>query len=191
MHSSYFNEWRVEAWQPLVHVCRRWRSLVLASPRRLNLRLYCTPKTPVRDRLDVWPALPLVVGGSMAFSSGTDNIIAALGQNNRICQVDLDLAGWQLKEVLATMQVPFPELTDLRLFSDGDTMPVTPDSFLDGSAPRLRFFEMTSIQFPGLPKLLFSATHLVTLRVRSAHFLSRTTPAKISKSLRVRKSAGK
>ena len=28
----------IEAWQTLVHVCRRWRSIIFASPRRLNLR---------------------------------------------------------------------------------------------------------------------------------------------------------
>ena len=43
--------------------------------------------------------------------SGTDNIIAALGHSNRVCQVILwNLADWQLEEVLAAMQVPFPEL---------------------------------------------------------------------------------
>jgi hypothetical protein len=40
---------------------------------------------------------------------------------------------------------------------------VIPDSFLDGSAPRLRLFELSGIPFPGLPKLLLSATHLVDL----------------------------
>jgi hypothetical protein len=27
----------IEVWQTLVHVCQRWRNLVLGSPRRLNL----------------------------------------------------------------------------------------------------------------------------------------------------------
>jgi len=151
-----------EIWQLLVHVCRRWRSLVFQSPRCLNLRLYCTPNTPAKDTLDVWPALPLIIQGWMV-SSGTDNIIAALGQSNRVCEVDLDLAGWQLEEVLAQMQVPFPELAYLRLFSDGETQPVNPDSFLDGSAPRLRYFDLDGVPFPGLPKLLLSATHIVYL----------------------------
>ena len=75
---------RIEAWQTLVHVCRRWRNLIFGSPRRLNLRLFCTPKTPARDRLDIWPALPLVVSGFMTSFSGTDNIFAALGQSNRV-----------------------------------------------------------------------------------------------------------
>jgi len=155
----------VEAWQSLVHVCRRWRSLVFRSPRRLNLRLFCTPETRARDTLDVWPALPLIVRGNMTLSSGTD-VIAALGQRNRICEVTLlSLADWQLEKVLAAMQVPFPELTDLQLFSYGEMLPVIPDSFLGGSAPRLRIFTLDSISFPGLPNLLLSANHLVYLRL--------------------------
>jgi hypothetical protein len=164
MNSSYGGKTGIEAWQSLVHVCRRWRTLVFRSPRRLNLRLVCTPETPVKDTLDIWPALPLIVRGRMTLSSGTDNIIAALERSSRVCQVYLlNLAVWQLEKVLAAMQVPFPELTDLRLFSDGETLPVTPDSFLDGSAPRLQYFESSGIPFLGLPKLLPSATHLVEL----------------------------
>src|ERR1700733_10138533 len=106
----------IEAWQSLVHVCRRWRCLVFGSPRRLNLQLFCTPETPTRDLLDVWPALPIIVWSFMGLSSNMDNVIAALGQNNRVCDVFLiHLAGSQLEEVLAMMQVPFPKLTDLWL----------------------------------------------------------------------------
>ena len=166
MYPSHESKTGVEAWQSLVHVCQRWRSLVLESPHRLNLQLYCTPKTPARDTLDAWPALPLVVEGSMTFSSGTDNVIAALGQSNRVRQVFLmDIADWQLEKVLAAMEVPFPVLTELRLWSDGGTLPVIPDSFLDRSAPRLEYFELSGIPFPGLPKLLSSATHLVYLNL--------------------------
>jgi hypothetical protein len=154
----------VERWQSLVHVCRRWRDLVLGSPRCLNLKLYCTPETPAKDTLDVWPALPLIVEGNMDPSSSTDNIIVALGRSNHVYRVNLwDLAGWQLEEVLAAMQVPFPELTDLHLASNGETMPVIPYSFLDGSAPRLRDFQLEGIPFPGLPKHILSANHLVQL----------------------------
>ena len=118
-HPSYGYGTRnvIDAWQLLVHVCRRWRSLVFRSPRRLNLRLHCTPETPARDTLDVWPALPLIVAGNMALSSGTDNVIAALGQSNHVCEVILHLEGWQLEEVLAPMQASFPELTLMRLYS--------------------------------------------------------------------------
>jgi F-box-like len=164
---SYGEKMRVlDAWHVLVHVCRRWRNLVFGSPRRLYLKLYCTPKTPIKDTLDVWPALPLVVAsdGHEPFLSCTDNIIGALGQSNRVCRISLfALSDRQLEEVLAPMQVSFPELTDLRLTSHDETVPVIPDSFLDRSAPRLQYFELTGIPFPGLPKLLLSATQLVYL----------------------------
>jgi hypothetical protein len=79
----------------------------------------------------------------------------------------LDLAGWQLEEVFAAMQVPHPELIIMRLFSRGanEALPVipVPDSFLGGSAPRLQSFSLSGIPFPGLPNLLLSATHLVYL----------------------------
>jgi hypothetical protein len=101
----------------------------------------------------------------MGPSSGTNNIIAALGQGSRVCTVRLQLGGWQLKQVLASMQAPFPELTDLRLSTYDKTPPVIPDSFLDGSAPRLQIFVLWGIPFPGLSNLLLSATHLVELRL--------------------------
>jgi len=157
---------KIEVWQSLVHVCRRWRNLVLGSPSRLNLQLCCTPQTPTRGSLDVWPALPLIINGDMTSSSDMDNVIAALGQSNRVREVDLlYLAGWQLEKVLAQMQVPFPELTVLQFLSLDETPPV-PNSFLGGTAPRLRIFALHyNIQFLGLPKLLLSATHLARLEL--------------------------
>src|SRR6266481_4519000 len=85
MSPSPYRKQAVEAWQKLVHVCRRWRTVVLGSPHRLNLQLCCTSNTPVKDSLDIWPALPLIVWGNM-IPLGTDNIIAALGQSSRVCE---------------------------------------------------------------------------------------------------------
>ena len=151
-----------EAWQTVAHVCRRWRIVVFASPRRLNLRLVCTPRTPARDLLDIWPALPLVVQwyGDCPIE-GVDNIVAALERSNRVCQIVLyNVPTFLLEKASATMQEPFPELTYLRLMSDATAIP---DSFLGGSAPLLRFLEFRGVPFPGLPKLLLSATRLVSL----------------------------
>ena len=164
-YSSHRSKPATEAWQSLIHVCRRWRSLVFQAPRRLNLQLYCTPQTPVKDKLDIWPALPLIVAGNMVLSSGTDNVIAALRHNFRVRQVELNLSYWQLEEVLAAMQAPFPELTLMELSSDDKTPSVIPQSFLDISAPRLRDFSLYGIPFPGLPSLLLSATHLTHLHL--------------------------
>jgi hypothetical protein len=153
-------------WRLLVHVCHRWRRIVFESPRRLDLRLVCTGGTPARDRLDVWPTLPLII--AVFFSSSIrsmDNIIAALERTDRVSQIDLEnVNSPDMDVVLAAMQQPFPELTDLKLWSIDEIVPV-PDSFLGGSVPRLEHLSLNRIPFPGLPKLLLSATHLVTLQL--------------------------
>ena len=152
-------------------------ALFLDHHVHLNLHPFCTPETPARGTLDVWPALPLIVAGNMASSPDTDNVIAALGQNNRVCQVFLlDLTGWQLEKVLAAMQVSFPVMTLMQLSSPDETPPVIPDSFLGGSAPRLRYFTLDNIPFPGLPKLLSSATHLVYLNLRDIPYSGYISP---------------
>ena len=92
-----------------------------------------------------------------------DNIVAALEHNDRIRQLDLvNLPSSQMEKVSAAMQQPFPALEHLRLYSESETEAVHA-SFLGGSAPQLQYLNMHSISFPGLPKLLLSATHLVTL----------------------------
>jgi hypothetical protein len=102
----------------------------------------------------------------MTISSGTDNVIAALGQRNRVFIVFLwDLTRWQLEKVMAAMQVSFPKLTLIQLTSHDETLSAIPDSFLGGSATSLRSFRLDGIPFPGMPKLLRSATRLVSLRL--------------------------
>jgi F-box-like len=180
----------IEEWITLAHVCRRWRSVVFQSPLRLNLRLYCTPETPARKYLDNWPPLPLIVyEDPHIFEDKPDNIIAALEHNDRVCRIKLiNLSSSQMEHVTdsAVMQKPFPELTNLHMYNSmvvrqswsgrpqtpstahglSRLGPILPDSFLGGTAPRLRSLRLTNIPFPALPKLLLSATHIVDLILR-------------------------
>ena len=159
--------YRMEAWQTLVHVCRRWRSVVFGSPRRLNLRLLCSRQTPARDTLDVWPPLPLFID-CWERGEGADNIVAVLERSDRVCNIELAYLGRSdLEQISAAMQVPFPELIHLVLWSNGNTVPAIPDLFLGGSAPRLEYLWLKGIPFPGLPKLLLSATRLVELSLQN------------------------
>jgi hypothetical protein len=150
-----------KAWQSLVHVCRRWRSIVFVSPRHLNLRLVCLVGTPARDALDIWPALPLIIWCIGGYRTGSvDNIIAVLERRDRVRLITLaDVQSLDLEILLTEMQQPFPELTHLYLHSLGTTIRVIPDSFLGGSAQRLENLYLEGIPFPGLPNLLLSATH--------------------------------
>ena len=156
-----------EAWQSLVHVCRRWRSVVFGSPRRLKLQLVCTSGTPARDTLGVWPALPLFIqcNDDDYRTANVDNIIAVLEHSHRICNITLlGVPSSHLANLLPAMQGPFQELTHLKLrLYDEEMLPNLPDSFLGGSAPHLRVLSLVGIPFPGLPKLLWSTTHLVCL----------------------------
>jgi hypothetical protein len=164
-----------EAWVSLVHVCQRWRSVVFGSPGRLDLQLVCTPKTPVKETLNVWPPFPLLILGlgGVCETSGVDNIIAILEHRDRIRQIRLDFLESQREDIYAKMLVQFPALTYLRLRTFDATfftysVPVLPDSFLGGSAPHLQTLDLCHVPFPELPKFLLSTTHLVTLRLHGS-----------------------
>ena len=97
-----FTKEEIEAWQSLVHVCQRWRSIVFGSPRRLNLRLVCSAKTPAKDTLDIWPALPLIIQESSRLTEGVDNIVALIEHNDRVRQISLGaqyIPGSQLDKI--------------------------------------------------------------------------------------------
>ncbi len=155
-----------DSWHTLVHVCQKWRSIVFGSPRRLNLRLLYTGEASIRKMLAVWPPLPIIVRRSDRRS--IDNIMAALEHNDRVCEISLlDTTRSELKKALVPMQQPYPALTDLKIWLDRFSVvaPIAPESFLGGSAPRLRHLSLEYIPFPGIPNLLLSATHLVVLHL--------------------------
>ena len=163
--TDYIGDHKYDGWQTLVHVCRRWRCIVFASPRRLDLKLYCTPQRSVNSKtLDIWPAFPIVVYASrMNSGEGVTNIFAALRHHSRVCKIyGYSIQNSLLKE-FAAIDEPFPALTSLRLFSFGHNVPVLPDSFLGGSAPRLRLLSLEGIPYPSIGTLLLSTTNLVRL----------------------------
>jgi hypothetical protein len=123
-----------------VHICRKWRRIVLASQQSLHLRLFCTPGTPVLDALYFWPALPIVVqyGGSPASyppaPEDEENIVAALKQSDRVNSISLTVTK-PLLEKLSAIERPFSELEDLVLLC-GDDVPLTLSSaFSVGPTP--------------------------------------------------------
>ena len=179
----YVREEQIQAWHTLVHVCRKWRNVVFGSPCRLNLRLHCTTKTPVRETLDVWPLLPIVVWGYGNEMWDMDNIIAVLEHNGRICQLDLiNIQSSRFEKVLAE---PFPALTRLQLRPRDETAPVDPASFLGGSAPHLRTLILDCVPFRGYPKLLLSATQLVRLDLWRIPYSGYITPEAMANCLSV------
>ncbi|KAI9462625.1 hypothetical protein F5148DRAFT_1377126 [Russula earlei] len=192
----YADDWRARTskWRTLVHVCRRWRRVVLASPRRLGLRVWYGGLRPIAEMADVWPALPIV---AVLWTSDdeeqriacADNIVAALESEHRdrVFEVDLGNVPSSLwARLAAAMEEPLPELTDLQvwLLKDDDPAPAhVPDddpasaSFLGGSAPRLQMLSLENVPLPSraMRNLLLSAHGLVTLflsKIPSAGYIS-------------------
>src|SRR5882757_1779519 len=70
---------RMNTWKRLAHVCQRWRRLVFQSPHRLDLEFLYTGRIPLREVLDTWPDMHLIVSVSDTFlTRGMDDTIAAL-----------------------------------------------------------------------------------------------------------------
>jgi hypothetical protein len=168
-------------WHLLVHVCRRWRQIIFESPRRLDLNIHCTCKTPVRKSLGIWPAFPIAVDCRLSFEAGPgdeDNTLAALEQPDRVRYLKFDLKNLALEEFkfVAATQKPFPALTHLIILSKPNLNIVTlPAEFLGSFAPRLQIVFLRNIVFPTLPTLLASASDLIELqlrRIRRASYIS-------------------
>jgi len=165
-------------WQTLLHVCRRWRHIILASPRHLNLRIFCNPRTPMRKLPDFWPPIPISVSCFPGFGTDAqckDNIIAALEHRDRVFEINLSFApSAELEQIASTMVEPFPVLTRLHIYPNKmdmdmdmdmtqDAVVALPNAFLGGSAPRLQEFISHRTAFPALPNLVLSASHFHTL----------------------------
>ena len=158
-----------DRWQKLVHVCRRWRYIVFASPRRLDLAMELRNPTN-SESLDIWPALPINIWAyAIQSKEEVTNIIAALRERDRVRKLhyddvddDWDSQDSMWKEI-AAIDKPFPALTTLELTSYAQNAIVLPDSFLGGSAPLLRSLYLDGIPYPSIGKLLSSTTNLVWL----------------------------
>ena len=164
-------------WHILVHVCRRWRQIIFASPHSLDLKILCTHSTPVKKLLDIWPAFPIVINyrGSIT-PNDEDNIVAALDSKHleRVCFVALHVTGSQLTKIAAMMREPFPVLNHLQISLPKvyRSAPVLPGGFLGGSAPCLQKLTFDGISYPALPVLLLSASGLVQLCLRYMDYIS-------------------
>ena len=105
------------------------------------------------------------LSSSTQISRDMDNIIAALGQSNRVYQVELYLESWHLERVLAPMQVscfiPRVDRSAAPLISRNAAGHYR--SVLKWICTASAVLVLKSISFPGLSTLLLSATQLVHL----------------------------
>jgi len=153
-------------WHQLVHVCQRWRSVVFASPKFLDLALVCDHSTPL-ELIGIWPPLPIIIKARFDIPMRKDyDFDAPIVHPSRVCHIDIHPSRWHWKRLTSVMQEQYPALIHLRLNSANyldDSALALPDGFLGGSAPCLQSLKLDSIAFPALPKFLLSATALVDL----------------------------
>src|SRR5579863_1121334 len=102
-------------WKTLIQVCRRWRGIILSSPRRLNLRVICTNNTPTRTLLDIWPLFLIIIlcrPPQMVDDEGVENIIAAVERRDRTSEILIyQINGRAWEKLSAAMNKSFPNLT--------------------------------------------------------------------------------
>ena len=176
---SNFRDLIVWPWDRLVHVCRRWRQIVFASPLRLHLYLHCAffraSGPDVRKFLGCWPAFPISVDYTRrkGFTpDDEDNVLAALEHSDRVGILCLHLKAPQLERLATVMQKPFPLLKKLDILGTSWPVPVLPGGFLGGSASCLQELKVDDVLFPELPTLLLSTRDLVTLHLSRAGYIS-------------------
>ncbi|KAI0271312.1 hypothetical protein BC834DRAFT_1005720 [Gloeopeniophorella convolvens] len=150
-------------WYKLVHVCRRWRKLVLSWASRLELYAHLTAKIPAREMLAHFPSLPITVHYTPPGS--LDCLVTALEHPARVhvFYVNMppgpDLIFWLFSQ-------PLPALArfDLRFTKDARA----PCAARVGAAvARVRSLTIHGLSLPTLAPLLMSTTALVSLALEN------------------------
>ena len=179
-------------WHRLAQVCQRWRSVVFAYPRHLNLRIVLTYAKSIRSAPKLWPVLPVIIWYPhpqtashpirVLTSSDEDNISDMLKNPARICEIDLDITRTLLEKYASLLEESLPALDHLRLRSHDifvETMCLS-INFLNHSAPQLRVLHLKGITIPmsRLSRLLSSSKNLVSLQLEDI-ILSGSLPAAV------------
>ena len=172
-----------------MHTCRKWRLIVFAYRLALQLRLFCTQRTPVLKSLDCWPAtLPIVVkyGGSPELDppapEDESNIIAALKRSDRVTSISLTITSSFLEKLSEIrVKMSFSKLEDLVLFSP-DCLPNTLIETFQLS-PCLRRLYLNRIAVPAPFQLHRFFMNLVDLRLHDILYPPLISPETLAKAL--------
>jgi hypothetical protein len=158
-------------WYKLVHVCRRWRSVILGSAPYLELFLVCTNGTHVADMLAYSLPLPLVVdySGRNIAAKDEEGIILALNQRDRVRRVRFRLPATILQKFIAVIEEEYPILEYLIISfptEDKSTILIFPEAL---QAPQLCHLSLRGFGLPIGSRLLTTGVGLVTLHLVMVH----------------------
>ncbi|KAH9168394.1 hypothetical protein EDB89DRAFT_1889842 [Lactarius sanguifluus] len=160
--------WNGRWWYKPIHVCRKWRYLILSSPTRLDLHLVCTHGIPVGVMLSHSPPLPLIIyypgiTGETSVADG-ESALFALQQLERVRHIHVVAWTVILHSIFKAIDNELPILETLSLHSSTKSRIglVLPEKL---RAPLLRDLALSNIAIPIQSPLLRHAEDLVTLRL--------------------------
>ena len=180
-------DWNLERWwYKLIHVCRKWRHLILSSPDRLELHLVCTYGIPVEDMLSHSPPLPLIIyypeipGEISAADEG--NAIFALQQYDRVHCIRVVASTAVMCNLFKVMDCEFPILQrlSLQLSTESRSGLGLPENLL---APPLRILSLSNIFLPVQSQLLTQADGLLSLLLWSVPVFPELHPEHLAAQL--------
>jgi hypothetical protein len=155
-------------WFKLAHVCHNWRSVVLASPSRLRLRLYFSSKTPTRAVvLERFSHLPIIVNYSSVVWKGSapERLISALRHPNRVCRIAIrgSYSYDGPDRITEALDVPFPALESLELHNRYSPENVLRSPSFMSSTQSLRHLRLDGMSLTSVSPLLSVTRSLVDL----------------------------
>ena len=158
-------------WFKLAHVCHNWRSVVLASPCRLRMRLYFAHDTPTRAAvLQAYPHLPIIVDYSNVGwnANALRGLVSALRYPDRVCRIAImgSHKPDQFAIISKALDSSFPALESLGLHILYYFKPtILLSSPFRTSIQSIRHLQLNgaSTTFPILPQILSVTTSLVSL----------------------------
>ena len=150
--TSEEQSWNLERWwyKPL-HVCRKWRNLILTSPTRLDLHLVCTYGVPVEAMLSHSPPLPLIIYypaiPTNISAADEESAVFALQQHERVHRVHVAASTTVLCNFFKAMNCEFPMLESLFLHLSTESRAglELPEKLL---APLLHHLTLSNISLP-------------------------------------------
>ena len=157
-------------WFKLAHVCHNWRSIVLASPSRLRLRLYFAHNTPTRRvALECFTYLKTIVDytDSTWKASATKRFATALRYPDRVCGIAVrrsEKSSDNLK-ISKALDLPLPALESLVVDNTGVLQRVVLPTSLTTSIQSLRHLRLVNANLTSLLPLLPATRTLVDLNL--------------------------
>jgi hypothetical protein len=174
-------EWDKERWwYKLVHVCRRWRYLILSSPVRLDLHLVCTYGTPVADMLAHSPPFPLIIyyldANRDASVEDEEAILLSLQDRGHVRRIGLMMPATKLLQPIIALDGHFPVLERLFIWplSHDNMSLMLPTRF---RAPHLCMLSLYHVVVPVRSPLLTTTVGLVELGLWDMPLLASFRPS--------------